>query len=236
MSQSWQDRTADSASSGAARARTLAILRDAGRPLGVQEVATVLQVHPNTARIHLHALIGAGLACREREPREVPGRPRTMYTATPAGAQTGPRDYQMLAQILTGVLATSLPEPGEAALQAGRAWGRYLSHRPIPYQQVDAEHTVEQLHTLLLQGGFEPERDDRAPSPDPPASRPIRFRNCPFREVAQDHQDLICAIHLGIMQGALDAMGSPLTTDRLEPFVQPAVCVAHLAPRVSGEL
>lgn len=235
MLQSWQDRTADSAPSGAGRARTLAILQDAGRPLGVQEVATVLQAHPNTARIHLHALIDAGLASHEPEPRETPGRPRAMYTATPAAAQTGPRDYQMLAQILTSVLAASLPEPGEAALQAGRAWGRYLSHRPIPYQQVDAEHTVEQLHTLLAQGGFEPERDDQAPAVDPLAVRPIRFRNCPFREVAQDHQGLICAIHLGIMQGALDAMGSPLTADRLEPFVQPALCVAHLAPRVSGQ-
>lgn len=234
MSQSWQDRADDSALSGKSRARTLAILQDAGRPLGVQEVATALQVHPNTARIHLHALIDAGLACREREPREAPGRPRTMYTATPAGAQTGPRDYQMLAQILTSVLAASLPEPDQAALQAGQAWGHYLSHRPLPYQQVDAEHTLEQLHTLLVQGGFEPERDNQAPTAGPLAVRAIQFRNCPFREVAQDHQSLICAIHLGIMQGALDAMDSPLTTDRLEPFVQPSLCVAYLASREGG--
>ena len=36
-------------------------------------------------------------------------------------------------------------------------------------------------------------------------------------------------MHLGLMQGALTAMRAPITVDRLDPFVEPDLCVAHLA-------
>jgi predicted ArsR family transcriptional regulator len=36
-------------------------------------------------------------------------------------------------------------------------------------------------------------------------------------------------VHLGLMQGALTAMRAPVTVDRLDPFVEPDLCVAHLA-------
>ncbi len=225
MSRSWHDSLDRSAPLGTSRARALRALQDAGRPIGVQEMSALLELHPNTARIHLDALTDAGLVSRERQQRDTPGRPRTVYAAAPGGAQDGPRNYRMLSQVLTSVLAASLPEHGEVTLEAGRAWGRYLSQRPIPYQQVDAEGTVDQLHTLLAQVGFAPERGGTRSTP-----RPIRFRNCPFREVAEDHPDIVCTIHLGIMQGALDEMDSPLTADRLEPFVQPTLCVGYLSP------
>lgn len=231
MSRSWHDSLDRSVPLGTSRARALRALQDAGRPLGVQEMAALLELHPNSARIHLDALTDAGLVSREREQRDTPGRPRTVYAAAPGGAQDGRRNYRMLSQVLTSVLAASLPEPGEATLEAGRAWGRYLSQRPIPYQRVDAEGTVDQLRTLLAQFGFAPERGDTPLTADPGAPRPIRFRNCPFREVAEDHPAIVCTIHLGIMQGALEEMDSPLTADRLEPFVQPALCVAYLSPR-----
>ena len=45
------------------------------------------------------------------------------------------------------------------------------------------------------------------------------------REVA----DVVCAVHLGIMQGVLAELRSPaVTATRLEPFVEPHGCVAHL--------
>ena len=39
----------------------------------------------------------------------------------------------------------------------------------------------------------------------------------------------MCSVHLGLMQGAMQTWESPLTVDRLEPFVPPDLCVAHLA-------
>jgi predicted ArsR family transcriptional regulator len=58
--------------------------------------------------------------------------------------------------------------------------------------------------------------------------REIWLRHCPFREVAEAHRDVVCAVHLGLMQGALAEMRAPLTADRLEPFVEPSLCVARL--------
>ncbi|MDR3080298.1 MAG: helix-turn-helix domain-containing protein, partial [Streptomyces sp.] len=55
---------------GKSRARVLDLLRAAGRPLGVQEVAEQAGLHPNTARFHLDALVDADLVSREPQPRE----------------------------------------------------------------------------------------------------------------------------------------------------------------------
>ena len=51
----------------------------------------------------------------------------------------------------------------------------------------------------------------------------------PFREVAQNHQDVVCQLHLGLMQGALAQMRAPVTTDQLQPFAEPSPCIANLA-------
>lgn len=219
---------------GASRARALQVLRDSAHPLGVREVATLLDVHPNTARVHLDGLVDVGLAAPEQEKLDAPGRPRTVYAAVPGSAQAGRRNFSMLSTILTSLVATSVPDPVDASLEAGRAWGRYLSDRPVPYQRVDAEQTLGRLRDVLDEVGFDPERDEGVATERADAPRALRLRNCPFREVATSHPQVACTIHLGLMQGALEEMDSPLTVDRLEPFVQPALCVAHISPVADG--
>jgi predicted ArsR family transcriptional regulator len=49
--------------------------------------------------------------------------------------------------------------------------------------------------------------------------------------VAQNHQEVVCSLHLGLMQGALARMRAPVTADRLQPFAEPSVCIAYLAAR-----
>jgi predicted ArsR family transcriptional regulator len=56
----------------------------------------------------------------------------------------------------------------------------------------------------------------------------IRLYHCPFREVAERHTAVVCAIHLGLMQGALTELRAPLRAQSLEPFVTPSLCVARL--------
>ena len=76
---------------------------------------------------------------------------------------------------------------------------------------------------LLAELGFEPEPADGR------RTREIRLRHCPFQNLAEQHGEVICSVHLGLMQGALTAMRAPVTVDRLDPFVEPDLCVAHLA-------
>ncbi len=208
---------------GRSRADVLDMLRAAGGALGVREVAQRMGLHPNTARFHLEALVQAGLATRETEDRETPGRPRVCYRAV-ADGPGGRRRYRLLAEMLTSLIAATMPEPAQAAEDAGREWGTYLTNQPPPYQRPTAEEAVAKLTAITEELGFSP----RAEADDGRGHRLLYLRQCPFREVAKHHQDVICALHLGLMRGALDRMRAPVTTDQLEPFVEPGLCVARL--------
>ena len=64
--------------------------------------------------------------------------------------------------------------------------------------------------------------------PEPDAV--IRLRHCPFLELAEEYGDLVCRIHLGLMQGALAELRAPVTAAGLEPFAEPGACLARLEP------
>lgn len=208
---------------GESRARVLDLLRAAGGPLGVQKVAEQAGLHPNTARFHLDALVDAGLAARKPQSRGTPGRPSMAYQATSNDGPTGQRRYRLLAEMLTSLIAGVMPQPGEAAAEAGREWGRYLTEQPPPYQLLSTPEAVEKLAAALEGLGFAPEAVTDGDSCQ------IRLHQCPFREVAERHQDVVCALHLGLMQGVLERLRAPVTADRLQPFAEPSVCVAELS-------
>ena len=219
----------DTSPLGRSRADVLDMLRAADGPLGVREVAQRMELHPNTARFHLEALAEAGLAVRETEDRQTPGRPRIGYRAV-AGGPAGRRRYRLLAEMLTSLIAGTMPEPGKAAEEAGREWGAYLTGQPPPYQRLTAGEAVAKLTAIMEELGFAPQ----AEAGD--GQYRLCLRQCPFREVAQQHQNVICALHLGLMRGALARMRAPVTADRLEPFAEPSLCVARLTARDdSGE-
>jgi predicted ArsR family transcriptional regulator len=214
---------------GASQRRVLAVLLAASAPVGVEEIARQVRLHPNTTRFHLDALIDAGLAARASEERDLPGRPRTLYTATPDSARTGRRNYRLLAEILTSYLAHQTRQPRQAALKAGEAWGRYLTERPTPFRRVDAATATRQLVDTLDDIGFAPEAVTTG------RKRQILLHHCPFRETAEEHGDVVCSIHLGLMRGLLAELDAPLQARRLDPFVEPSLCVAHLAARGSAQ-
>jgi len=214
----------DTSPLGRSRADVLDMLRAADGPLGVREVARRMGLHPNTARFHLEALVEAGLAARETEDRETPGRPRIGYRAVPDGP-AGRRRYRLLAEMLTSLIAETIPGPAEAAEGAGREWGAYLAEQPPPYQRLTATEGIAKLTAIMEELGF-------APQPEAGGSQhQLCLRQCPFREVAQHHQDVICSLHLGLMRGALARMRAPVTADRLDPFVEPSLCIARLSAR-----
>jgi len=210
---------------GDSRSQVLSALRAADGASSVTDIAQCVGLHPNTARFHLDGLVEQGLAQRETEQREVPGRPRALYRPTADTSQTGRRSYRLLAEILSSYLATETAQPGDAARHAGEAWGRFLTERPAPFRTVDAETATERLVALLDEIGFAPEAV-RAPS-----GPEIRLHKCPFLEVAQEHREVVCAVHLGLMRGVLDELDAPLEVTQLDAFVQPDLCVTRLANR-----
>lgn len=88
----------------------------------------------------------------------------------------------------------------------------------------DTEETIDHLVAVLDDLGFAPER--RASN----GRQQVGLRHCPFLELAETQAGVVCPVHLGIMRGALQTWGAPVTVDRLDAFVEPDLCLAHFTP------
>jgi predicted ArsR family transcriptional regulator len=200
------------------RVQILGELRGAADGLDVQELARRVGLHANTVRWHLGVLADAGLVSSRPVGRTGPGRPRVVYTleAEPPG-EGAVEDHRLLSTILTG-MASQLPDGPARAEEAGRAWGRHLVNRPSPLVRLSDEEATAEVVALLGQQGFRPEAGDGE----------IRMRRCPFHELAEAHPGIVCAVHLGLISGALAELGSGLRVERLDAFVEPNLCIARL--------
>lgn len=201
----------------------MAVLRKASKPLPVDVIAENVGVHVNTARFHLEALVDAGLATREAEVRSQPGRRRVLYT----GKQTyqhpqPPEDYRLLTVILTAAIAAHYPDTGGRMYEVGKEWGHYLTSRPAPYEvinEVDIENRIlDKFESLWFSPEFESGPDPR-----------LRVRNCPFTESANRAPDVVCQLHCGIINGALEEMGSTRQIVEMDVCIEPDLCNGRLA-------
>ncbi|HEY6032175.1 MAG TPA: hypothetical protein VIU44_16515, partial [Gaiellaceae bacterium] len=164
------------------------------------------------------ALADAGLAEVATAPSRGRGRPRLVYSSTGAEPDDG-RRYRLLAEMLTALVARFGPDAAEQLVEIGEAWGRHMVETPAPFSELSDSEAVGRLIALLAGIGFEPTLKKQR----------IEMRPCPFLELARRHQDVVCPIHLGLMRGALAELGAATKATRLEPFVRPDLCVAHLA-------
>ncbi|MHB1009805.1 MAG: helix-turn-helix transcriptional regulator [Propionibacteriaceae bacterium] len=236
--------------SGVSRVAVLEALRASARPLDVQAIAAAVGLHANTVRSHLDQLVDAGLASRATELRTTPGRPRLLFRAAAQPTGSDAEDsYRMLARVLASGIDEAGPrtgQPGSVATEAGRRWGqRAVEAQDAPdaspdehSEPGDHDYAVGRIVALLDDVGFAPRlrvsvaatTDPRATGTDPATATVIELHQCPFKEVAIEHSEIVCGVHLGLIQGALDQMHASPFTVRLEPFVSPVLCLAHLAP------
>lgn len=207
---------------GSSRAHVLKTLRAAGGPLSATDLATEVGLHPNTVRWHLDQLVQAGWVTHRTESTSNPGRPHVLYTARRDTDRCRDENagYRLLADILASYLASTDPDAAASAANAGRAWGRYLTKKPAQLTRLSPVEATARVVELQENLGF-------APEPDPGAGL-ITLHACPFREVAETHPEVACAVHLGLMQGALAELGVSTEATWLEPFVAPRRCRAHL--------
>jgi predicted ArsR family transcriptional regulator len=84
---------------------------------------------------------------------------------------------------------------------------------------------IERLVGLLDELGFEPqlERGDDG--------RRILMRRCPLIHEGGPDAAAVCPAHLGLIEDVLDELDASEEVDRLEPFVEPSLCVVALRPR-----
>lgn len=207
----------------ATRRHLLRLLDDAVEPMEVGALAEQVRLHPNTVRDHLEMLRQAGLVTRAAEERDRPGRPKMLYSPVPPESRSpGFEGYRFLAELLAGYLEAHLDDPGRAAEEAGRAWGRYLVDKPEPFAVPDAAEVIQQIVGMLAGLGFAPEQEPRD------SGFRIRLHDCPFRDVARNRTDVVCGVHLGILRGVAEELGGSVRIDDLLPFVEPSLCLVEI--------
>jgi predicted ArsR family transcriptional regulator len=64
----------------------------------------------------------------------------------------------------------------------------------------------------MAEAGFEPRFHRRGPK-----SVEITMRACPFRELLDEHRELVCAVHRGLLEGMLGGSRPALALREFEP-------------------
>lgn len=203
------------------RARLFSVLGELRRPVGTEELAERLDMHPNGVRVHLERLRDAGLVSRERT-RQARGRPRDMWMIAP-GARPGgeaPSGYAELGRWLARVIS-----PTKTSLRAVEATGREIGRELAPEGDCAAE---EKLFAVLVSLGFHPRREA-----DPGGGLTYRLCNCPYRDAVRESAEVVCVLHRGITRGLLDAL-APKT--KLAGFVVRDPYLAGCLIELRGEL
>jgi predicted ArsR family transcriptional regulator len=203
----------------ASRAQLLALLRASDRPSTAHELAETSGLHVNTVRFHLDVLEDAGLVRHERAPTGGRGRPRMVYAAVAERPSAG---YEFLAGALAEHWAG---DPAERARRAERAgYDMALpSTDDRPREPLSFSDAVVEVTTLFAAMGFQP---DVVPVGGGGAQ--IRLHCCPFRAVAADYPEVVCSMHLGMLRRTLVDTGGAASATRLNPFVEPELCVATI--------
>jgi predicted ArsR family transcriptional regulator len=195
-------------------------LRAAAGPLSVAELAPPLSLHPNTVRSHLQLLEEAELVVSAPDRSGGRGRPPIVFSAVPAEAE---QEHALLAASLASALEP-LPGGVEIAEAAGRSWGGVLIERLEPGREPDDEACIDRVSSLLRRRGFAPEV----------GSNELVMHRCPFRELAERYPRVVCSFHAGLINGALEELGSGVGLEGLDAWVTPSMCVARFGRREPG--
>lgn len=195
----------------------------ASEPLSRDQAAASAGVSRPLAAFHLDKLVGAGLLeveYRRLSGRSGPGagRPAKLYRrgSHDVAVSLPDRQYEVPAQLFaTALEQLAGPEPNDglrrAAHDLGQEVGAAARQRSGP--RPSRRRLREELEATLEDRGYEP-----AETP----SGEIRFRNCPFHSLVENHRDLVCNMNLALADGVLDGLGDDRLSARLDP--QPGQC------------
>lgn len=200
-------------------------------PLDATEAGRAVQLHRNTARVHLRKLASAGMVRAVVERRTTPGRPRVLYQLVSPAAENHLEpsrnvNYRELARVLADQLATDV-RAHEKAKAAGRSWAAAMAVEGMPRRRLSSNEAIEAISRVLNVQGFDPEPRTAGDEAT------IYLRRCPFADVAQELRSVICGVHLGMISAGFDELDSPVTVAGLDSFVStdPLLCVVRLEDR-----
>ncbi len=179
------------------------------RPLTTAEIADTIGLHPNTVRPHLERMRDVGLVEVGAVARGEIGRPQHRYSLAVDAPSLGlePPVMPVLARMVLAMAARLGAGPDDARAVGAEEGGR----RSAPYAA--APSSLEALVSDLDRLGFDPVVSDayatdaagnRIVDPD---TAVVAFANCPFGDLADQHAELVCSLHHGLVAGFVAGMG-----------------------------
>lgn len=203
-------------------------LARSSRPLATAEIAETLDLHPNTVRPHLERMRDLGLVEVTAAATGSVGRPQHRYALAAEAPSLGlePPAFPTVTRMLLRAAAAAGIDPGEL-LEAGREQGRADYARSCTEGAAgpdSAPDVIDALEADLAAFGFDPARADDG------VAVTIAFTHCPFRQLAEDHPDLVCSMHQGMVEGFVDC-GGGAAVQRFHPLVDRTPCQVELVRR-----
>jgi predicted hydrocarbon binding protein len=128
-------------------------------------------------------------------------------------------DYRLLAEMLIGLVR------GKRALEQAeilaREWGAYLiaQGRPKPGTKAPAGRNLASLQEAMARAGFDTRFRRRSGD-----AVEVTLRACPFKDLADDHRDLVCTLHRGLIEGILAGLQPALAVKEFVPFADRGSC------------
>jgi predicted ArsR family transcriptional regulator len=179
------------------------------RPVTTAEIAETINLHPNTVRPHLERMRDVGLVDVEVGGRGQIGRPQHRYSLAADAPSLGlePPVMPVLARMVLAMAHRLGAGPADA-LAVGAEEG---ARRAVPYRA--APSSLEALVSDLDRLGFDPVVGDAlgigddGPTVADPDTAVVAFANCPFGDLADQHADLVCSLHHGLVAGFVAGMG-----------------------------
>jgi len=168
----------------------------------VAELVGATGLHANTVREHLQRLIDDGYVVAESERRTTRGRPRVLYSAADGKRSSDVQRRKVRAAAERGDLMRRVL-PGSA-----------------PELDTEALHQVDALVDDLIDAGFDPLVNE--------TELTIDLTPCAHAEAQADHRQVLCSVHLSLMQGVLSQAGGPLSVDGMRSSCDARECIVQL--------
>ncbi|MBW3086721.1 hypothetical protein KEM60_02950 [Austwickia sp. TVS 96-490-7B] len=172
-------------------------------------------------------------------------------------------EYITMARAFAEYVATGSGNPVDDAHRIGRTWGQLLAGRTLHERHHSASkasepgerrETATPADAATPAGGRESEAgesdgahvrgrliellDGLGFSPQSRADGTVALRTCPLLDAATHTPDILCQVHLGMVQGAATTYGGTADGGELRAFAEPGACLLRFpgaAGRPPGE-
>lgn len=170
--------------------------------ISLHELSEATGLHANTLRDHIRVLVDEGLIRSEVEHRPNRGRPRHIYHPVDAGTESSAAQHRVDEAKRHGDMLRRITDVDTGDLDT------------------EALHQLDALYEHLDEVGLQPDMDE--------AELRVELRPCQFHAIIQEHQEVVCRVHEGLIRDVLDRAGGPVEVDRLTPLLTPHSCQLQL--------